>query len=194
MPRIIQVLDYDPHWPDRFHHLRDAIWPAVHRVAIGIEHVGSTSVPGMAAKPVIDIDIVVAARDQIPSAVSCLAPLGYHHRGNLGIEDREAFHSPLNSIPHNLYVCLNGCIALRNHLTLRDHLRTHPEDIQAYSTLKKSLAHRFPEDIDQYVHGKSELILSILSRYNFSAQELGSIAKANEARDPARDTPGSFAN
>jgi len=104
--------------------VRDWIWPSVSDVAIAIEHVGSTAVPGMAAKPVIDMDVVIASRTNLPSIVSRLGSLGYQHRGDLGIADREAFLAPRNQPAHHLYLCVENSLALKNHLAVRDYLRT----------------------------------------------------------------------
>jgi GrpB-like predicted nucleotidyltransferase (UPF0157 family) len=74
--RRIEVVDYNPEWPNRFCQLRDRIWPSVDDFAVSIEHVGSTSVPGLAAKPVIDLDIVVRSRSEVGVAVTRLSQLG----------------------------------------------------------------------------------------------------------------------
>jgi GrpB-like predicted nucleotidyltransferase (UPF0157 family) len=99
--RIVIVVDYDEEWPRRFEELRARIWPAVSDIASRIEHVGSTSVPGLAAKPIIDMTIVVGGRSDVPLAIEHLATLGYRHRGNLGIEDRESFDHRTDLPPHN---------------------------------------------------------------------------------------------
>ncbi len=177
--RTIQVVDYDPEWPDLFVGLRERIWPSVSDFAMGIEHVGSTSVPGLAAKPVIDIDIVVPSRQEIPLAVTRLAKLGYTHVGDLGVQDREAFDNPPGSPAHHLYVCPTESLALRNHLALRDHLRAHPSDVATYSALKTKLAREFPHDIASYIEGKSDFILSILAKRGFSPDFIDALRKAN---------------
>jgi GrpB-like predicted nucleotidyltransferase (UPF0157 family) len=177
---IVRVVDYNPRWPDHFCRLQDWIWPSVSDLAVAVEHVGSTSVPGLAAKPVIDLDIVIPSRGEMPSMVVRLGLLGYEHRGNLGIEDREAFSMPDNQPAHNLYVCPRDSVALRNHLALRDHLRDHPSDVVAYSRLKKQLAERFSHDMDGYVEGKTGFVLSILAQYEFSADSLESIKRLNQ--------------
>src|ERR1051326_1757734 len=89
--RTILVTEYDPYWPTAFLQLHTHIWPAVQDIALTIEHIGSTSVPGLAAKPVIDMSIVVPSEIETPIGIERLAALGYEHRGNLGIEGREAF-------------------------------------------------------------------------------------------------------
>ena len=170
---LVQVVEYNLEWPDHFCHLRDRIWPSVSDIAVAIEHVGSTAVAGLAAKPVIDLDIVIPSRSDV------LRRLGYEHRGNLGIEDRDAFWTSGNQPAHNLYVCPQGSIALRNHIALRDHLRVHPSDVVAYSTLKKQLANQ-ARDIHCYMRGKTDFILSILAQRGFSADRLDSIRRANQ--------------
>jgi GrpB-like predicted nucleotidyltransferase (UPF0157 family) len=176
--RTIEVVDYDPEWPNLFQRVRERAWPSIRDFAIAIEHVGSTSVPGLAAKPVLDIDVVIPSRNEIQLAITRLSGLSYSHCGDLGIEDREAFSAP-HGPPHHLYVCPSGSVALLNHLTLRNHLREHPSDVQAYSALKKRLAEEWSGDTDSYVAGKTDFILTILASHGFSAGSLESIRRAN---------------
>ena len=117
------VVDYDPSWPDRFEDIRAFVAPAVADVAQAIEHVGSTSVPGLAAKPVIDVDVVVQSRTDIPAAVAALEELGYGHVGDLGRADREAFRSVSWLPRHHLYVVVHGSRPYLDHVQFRDHLR-----------------------------------------------------------------------
>lgn len=175
----VQVLDYDPLWPIQFKQLHNLFWPALHDLATSIEHVGSTSVPGLAAKPVIDLDIIIPSRDLIPQITIRLGALGYSHRGNLGIEDRESYSIPEPKRTHRLYVCPASSLALRNHLTLRDHLRANPQARDAYAQLKQKLASQFPNDIDNYIAGKTEFILSILASQGIPKNQLDSIRQAN---------------
>ncbi len=180
--RTIIVVDYDPAWSAQFEGLRSNIVSAVGDIAVGVEHVGSTSVPGLAAKPVIDIDLVVATAAHVPAAICRLSALGYEHRGNLGIEGREAFFSPSKPPQHSLYVCLQGGTALRNHLMLRDYLRTHAGVAAEYGFLKKRLAAQFPTDIDSYVDGKTDFILDVLRRTGFTDNQLSSIGAINRLK------------
>ncbi len=175
----MQVLDYDALWPAQFEALYKLLWPAVQGLATGIEHVGSTSVPGLAAKPVIDLDIVIPSRELLPQITGRLASLGYIHRGNLGIEDRESYSIPEPKRTHRLYVCPVSSLALRNHLTLRDHLRANPQDRDAYAQLKHQLAGQFPNDIDSYIAGKTDFIVSILASNGFARIQLNGIRRAN---------------
>jgi GrpB-like predicted nucleotidyltransferase (UPF0157 family) len=181
--RRIVVVDYNPAWPATFDDLRARVWPVVGDFALAIEHLGSTSVPGLAAKPIIDMTVVVSSADDIPRAIERLAPLGYVHRGDLGIESREAFRSPGELPAHHLYVCPAGTLGLLNPLAVRDYLRVHPDVARAYGDLKKSLALDFPNDIDSYVDGKTDLILGILGEVGFSSDQLQAIERMN--RKPA---------
>ena len=176
------VVEYDPEWPARFEAIRDRIAPALGDLALSIEHVGSTSVPGLAAKPVIDIDVVVADASAIPPAVDALTALGYEHLGQVGIPDREAFRRPPGTFQHNLYVCPAGGQGLRNHLALRHHLRTHREAVEAYAALKRRLADEAP-DIDAYVIGKTDLIVTFLRAEGIDEDTLASIERANKSPD-----------
>ncbi len=181
----IVVVPYDPVWPAAFEQLRQVIWPVVADVATSIEHVGSTSVPGLAAKPVIDISVVVPAVDDVTSAIERLAGLGYVHSGDLGVRGREAFQSPHQAPRHHLYLCPRGSLALRNHLVVRDHLRTHPEDAARYGALKLQLAGQYRDDIAAYTAGKTETILRILASAGFRPDELETIERINRGEPGA---------
>jgi GrpB-like predicted nucleotidyltransferase (UPF0157 family) len=160
-PTVV-VIEYDPEWPRRFEDLRARIWPAVAGVADRIEHVGSTSVPGLAAKPIIDMTIVVRRQADVPPAIDRLATLGYRHLGNLDIEDREAFEHPAGLPRHHLYVCPEGTIGIVNQLAVRDYLRADPDVARRYGELKQRLATQFPNDIESYVFGKTDFVVEVL--------------------------------
>jgi GrpB-like predicted nucleotidyltransferase (UPF0157 family) len=173
---MIVVSEYDPAWPRAFARIRSRIAPVLAGVAIAIEHVGSTSVPGLSAKPIVDIDVIVRA-DGVAAAIERLASLGYEHQGDLGVPQREAFrhaHAPA----HHLYVCVEGRPHLLNHLAFRDALRADSELAREYGNLKRELARRFPNDIDAYVAGKTAFVTSVLERTGaFSATELAAIER-----------------
>ena len=122
---MITVVEYDLAWPERFEMLRSEYATAMARAGvpvIAIEHVGSTSVPGLAAKPVIDCDIVVREA-HVAAASNVLASLGFTPQGELGIPQRWAFKEPARLSGTNTYVIAHGCLSLRNHLAVRDVLR-----------------------------------------------------------------------
>lgn len=164
MQRTIVVAEYDPGWPPAFEALRARAAGVLGELAVAIEHVGSTSVPGLAAKPIIDIDVVVRGPDDIPAAIEALATIGYSHLGDLGVAGREAFRQPPGPPEHHLYVCPLGGRELPRHLAFRDHLRAHPAEADAYAAIKRASALRFPHDIDAYIESKTAFIEGILSR------------------------------
>lgn len=176
---MITVVDYDPAWPQLFEQLRRNLLPLVGDIAVTVEHVGSTAVPGLAAKPVIDIDVVVASAAELAVLVDRLAGSGHVHQGDLGIEGREAFEHRGGPIAHHLYGCLRDSIALENHLAVREYLRTHVAAALEYGALKKRLAQEFPRDTVAYVGGKTSFILEILRGANFPESRLRTLARAN---------------
>lgn len=182
----VVVVDYDPDWPARFEELRSLIWPAICDVALSVEHVGSTAVPGLRAKPVIDACIVVATRELVRPAVGRVESLGYVHRGTLGVPDREAFKRPDHLARHHLYLSPRGAVSLRNQVGVRDYLRAHPAVAQEYGRLKSDLARRFPDDIDQYIDGKTEFILGILRTIGFTESEMAGIRDINRLENLRR--------
>jgi len=177
----IIVCAYDPSWPAHFAQLAAPIrHQLANYTAIAVEHVGSTAVPGLAAKPIIDMDIVVQHPADIPGIIAALAPLGYGHRGDLGIAGREAFSRPTNTLAHNLYLGLASAPSMRNHLLLRDYLRQHPQAVLAYGQLKQQLAQQYPDDIDAYVAGKSQFIADILTAQGMDTQQVADIQRQNQ--------------
>ena len=181
-PQKILVVEYDPTWPLTFAALKAPLAQALEGIVSEVEHVGSTSVPGLAAKPIIDIDIVVPTRNQLPAVIERLAALQYLHRGNQGIEDREAFESPSHLPTHHLYACVQGTPALANHLAIRDYLRKNPPAAAAYGRLKRQLAESFPTDRESYVAGKTDFLLDILQRAGFPDAALNGIRLANQKK------------
>jgi GrpB-like predicted nucleotidyltransferase (UPF0157 family) len=159
----IIVVDYDPSWPARFQFLHRRIARALGSMAVAIEHVGSTAVPNLAAKPIVDIVVLLATDAEISEAVDWLAKLGYVHQGNLGIPDREAFRAPVQDSSHHLYVCPPESKAFREHLAFRDYLRAHPQEAEAYADLKRALALKFRDDRPGYNAGKSAFVAEIVS-------------------------------
>ncbi len=150
MANPVIVLDYDPNWPGLFQSLRKRVASALGDMATAIEHVGSTAVPDLAAKPIINTDVLLACETMLPAAIERLASLGYIHRGNLGIPEREAFRAPANDAPHHLYVCPPSSAEFQRHMAFRDYLRAHPNDAKIYGDLKIALAGRFREDRSAY--------------------------------------------
>jgi GrpB-like predicted nucleotidyltransferase (UPF0157 family) len=132
-------------------------------LAVAIEHVGSTAVPGLAAKPIIDLDVVIADRSDLPTVIEQLRPLGYQHEGDLGVPGREAFTTPTAAPPHHLYVCAIGTPALDRHLAFRDALQADPGVARAYGDLKRTLAARLSHDRNAYTEAKSAFVERVLA-------------------------------
>jgi GrpB-like predicted nucleotidyltransferase (UPF0157 family) len=175
----VVVSDYDPQWVQNFQVLYDRIWPVVQDFAIAIEHVGSTSVPELAAKAIVDIDVIVPANEGVRLAVDRLAAIGYVHQGNLGVEGREAFRATLNQPAHNLYVCGADSAALHDHLVFRDYLRAHPETARAYAALKRVLAQQYPDNIDLYAQSKTNFVTGILETAGIPRSRIDHIRREN---------------
>lgn len=160
----VLILDYDPNWPVVFQSLRKRIAKALGDMAAAIEHVGSTAVPNLAAKPIIDIDVLLKSETILPAAIERLASVGYIHQGNLGVPEREAFLAPAGDPPHQLYVCPPRSAEFRRHLAFRNYLRAHPQDAKIYGDLKRALVSQFREDRPGYMNTKGEFVEELTSR------------------------------
>ena len=159
----VVVLPHDPCWERDFIQIRDELLEALGPLALAIEHVGSTAVPGLSAKPIIDIDVVIRDRSQLDAAISALAKIGYRHEGDLGIPGREAFdyEGKQHLMQHHLYVCAEDSGELKRHLAFRDYLRAHPGAVSEYSRVKREAANLYPYAIDSYIAHKSPFIEKI---------------------------------
>ena len=158
--RKVVVLPYDAAWQSAFEKIKVEIEEAIGNLMIGIEHVGSTSVAGMSAKPCIDIDVIIKDYSVFAAVVDGLKAIGYIHEGDLGIKDREAFQYTDKPylMTHHLYVCPQYSEELQRHITFRDFLQSNPEAVKKYSLIKEKAAQLFPNDIDGYIEFKSPCI------------------------------------
>ncbi|MGW0538440.1 GrpB family protein [Streptomyces sp. NPDC003032] len=175
MTGMIMVSDYDPRWPERFKDLRQRLAPHVADLAVSIEHVGSTAVRGCAAKPIIDLDIVVSEEAVMPELISRLTGQGYRHEGDLGIRGRAAFQAPPAAPDHHLYGVVAGSKPYLDHVLLRDYLRQRPDEVQRYSALKVALAQRFPADSEgrtAYSAAKSVVVEELVAK-SYAARAVG---------------------
>ncbi len=158
--RRVVVMPYDTAWKAAFEAIKKELESAVGDLIVGIEHVGSTSVEGLSAKPCIDIDVVIKDYTVFDAVVRGLESIGYIHEGDLGIKDREAFKytGKPHLMQHHLYVCPQASEELHRHVTFRDFLRSSPEAVKKYGAVKMQAAQLFPDDIDQYIAYKSPCI------------------------------------
>ena len=178
---LVEVVDWSPRWAQQYDRVAGALRGALADVPSAVvEHVGSTSVTGLAAKPVLDIDVIVTATETT-RAVAVLESIGYVHRGDLGVTGREAFHAPDTAPRRHVYVCEAGTTHVRNHLAVREVLRTRDDLREAYSEVKLALAADPGMDIDTYLAGKSEVLQQVLEASGeFTADELRDIRRLND--------------
>ena len=163
-PEASTVVEYDPAWPSLFESMRKRLQDLLIGSEALIEHVGSTAVPGLAAKPIVDIDVVVPSSADIPDAVRRLESAGFIHRGDLGISGREAFDVPPELPYHHLYVVAAGTKPHLDHVLLRDHLRTHPDDAERYGRRKLDVAHLITAESSQaYMEAKASIVEELLA-------------------------------
>lgn len=159
----IAVLPYDKQWARDFLQIKEELQDALGNLALRIEHVGSTSVEGLSAKPIIDIDVVIKDYSVFDDVISALDAIGYQHEGNLGIEDREAFRydDKAHLQKHHLYVCPQDSKELTRHIAFRDYLRSDLDAVREYSRIKEEGVALFPYDIEKYIKHKSAFIEKI---------------------------------
>ena len=165
MRRVI-VVEYDPNWKLEFEKIRDELADVLKDNVISIEHVGSTSVEGLAAKPIIDIDIVIKDYNSFETVKNLLASIGYKHNGDQGVKERHAFKygDKPHLMTHHLYVCPEYSEELKRHITFRDYLRSHPQDRDWYGSVKTLAAKYYPEDIDSYIIAKHPCVREIFGK------------------------------
>lgn len=178
----VRVVSWDPHWSTDFESIRRELADACAATPVrSIEHVGSTSVRGLTAKPVVDVAVVVC-RDDVQGAIAALEAAGYTYLGERGVPDRHAFSAPPAGPSRNVYVAVDGALALRNHLAVRDVLRRNADLRLRYGQLKVELASRDLADMDTYVAAKTPVLQEVLrSSGQFTPDELAAIAALNEA-------------
>ena len=166
----VTVVPYDPIWETAFAAIRADLEAALGDLILGVEHVGSTAVRGLAAKPCIDIDVVIADHSIFRAVVERLAAIGYIHEGDLGIPGREAFAytDKPHLMKHHLYVCPQGSEELRRHITFRDFLRKTPDAVARYGRVKQAAAALFFDDIDGYMSYKTPCIEALYAQCGLS--------------------------
>jgi GrpB-like predicted nucleotidyltransferase (UPF0157 family) len=158
----IVVTEYDKEWPALFEQIARPVRNAVADLGAEVEHIGSTSVPGLAAKPVIDLDVVVRSAADVPIAIDRLRSLGYVYQGDKGIRGREAFLWSPGARRHHLYVVVAGNQPHADHIRFRDYLRRHPEVAREYAVLKQSLAKQHGSDQIGYTEAKTDFVVGVL--------------------------------
>ena len=161
----VVVEKWNPQWKYEYEKIVASLCKDIIYNSIKIEHVGSTSVEGLSAKPVIDLDIVIE-NDKFEIIKRLLNDKGYKHEGDLGIEGREAFSysGKEELMTHHLYVCPKNSKELFKHITFRNFLENNPALAAEYSKVKEQAAVLYPDDIDKYMEFKSEIIEKIYKK------------------------------
>jgi GrpB-like predicted nucleotidyltransferase (UPF0157 family) len=158
---MIHVAPYDPLWPREFEAEADRILRACDDLSILLEHVGSTAVPGLSAKPIIDIAAGVPPRASRAPYIAALISLGYEHLGAHGVPGRDYFRRGTPRT-HHVHMVSWSSGTWRDHLFFRDYLRAHSDVAQEYAVLKRELAAQFPDDRQRYMEEKAPFIKSVL--------------------------------
>lgn len=162
MPQHIVVVDYDPLWPLLFRKEADAISRILGDNLVLIHHIGSTSVPFLAAKPIIDIMPVVKDLSGVDAVSGDFVKLGYEYLGEFGIKGRRYLRKGGQERTHQIHIFqMEDDTNILRHLAFRDYLRSHRDVAMEYAELKKDLAARFPYDIDGYCDGKDAFVKKI---------------------------------
>jgi GrpB-like predicted nucleotidyltransferase (UPF0157 family) len=158
-PREVRVVPHDPAWTEAFETEATALRFTLGDEALAVHHIGSTAVPGLSAKPTVDVLIEVRKIRKVDDFNGVLVGRDYEAWGEYGIPGRRFFTKNRGSVrTHNIHVFKAGTPEVERHLAFRDYLIQHPETARAYGTLKKDLAERFPTDIQAYMGGKDAFI------------------------------------
>lgn len=180
---LVEVVKYDPAWPAQSAAIKRDLECILGTVFYSsIEHVGSTSVPSLAAKPVIDIDIIVD-RGHLQDTIDAFSQEGlYLYRGDLGIPERYAFKYKDEHVQpkRHVYVRIEGCQALRNHLAVRDLCRQDAQIRENYGAAKLELSRQEWTSMDEYAAAKSDILNWVLRKAGFDTEELDNIAAMNK--------------
>lgn len=158
-PMHVTVVDSRPEWPEYFEAEAVRLRPVLGRNLVALFHIGSTSVPGLKAKPIIDILPVVHDIALLDTQTDAFRELGYKAKGEFGIPGRRYFQKGGANRTHQIHAFqYDNTHAILRHVAFRDYLRTHPAVCDAYATLKARLAEQHPEDIGAYCDGKDDFV------------------------------------
>ena len=162
--RTIEVVPYSPYWQVRFEQESSRIKEVISDGLVDVHHIGSTSVPGLQAKPIIDLMPEVLDLEVLDRFDLAMEGLGYIIKGEFGIPGRRFYIKGLIDRTHHVHAFERGSEGLIRHLAVRDYLRDHPGEAAAYADLKIRLAAQFPHDSDGYCDGKHEFVQQLERR------------------------------
>ena len=160
MVRKVNVVPHNPNWAAQFQSEADRIRAALNSEIINIHHIGSTAIPGISAKPVLDLLIEVISLERIDQLDEVMIGLGYKPKGEFGLPRRRFFtkNNARHIRTHHLHMFEQGDSELARHLDFRDYMLAHPAEAKRYGQLKEKLAAQFPDDMDAYIAGKDAFI------------------------------------
>ncbi|MFF0722710.1 GrpB family protein [Micromonospora sp. NPDC003816] len=173
MPSPVDIVDYQPAWGVAFAGLGAVLRRALGDVAVRIDHIGSTSVPGLAAKPVLDIQISVLSLEPVDGFLGPLEGLGYVHRASNPERTKRYFREPPGQRRTHIHVRQLGSFSQQIPLLFRDYLRSHPDEAAAYAETKRRCAQRFRHDRQAYVEAKDSFVWQIIRHADAWAQQVG---------------------
>ena len=183
------ILAHNPNWKTEFEQLRNRLTAILPNIECNIEHIGSTAIADLFAKPILDIDIIIENKELLPYITDKLQDTGYIYKGEQGITGRFAFRQQTPSTPytvnqqhwmeHHLYVCFSDSLALKNHLLVKNSLLNNPILVENYGNLKKQLIRKNISK-EAYTKQKTNFILDILLKEGLTSDEIEQIRRANE--------------
>jgi GrpB-like predicted nucleotidyltransferase (UPF0157 family) len=180
--REVELVPHNPEWSLLADQEAERILAGLPFPIIGIYHIGSTSVPGIKAKPILDFVLEVQDMESVIKNVASFDNLGYISKGEFGIPGRQFFSKDTNGErSHHLHVFQQGHPDIERHLVFRDYLRANPDAAREYEKLKEELAQRFPKASGSYTEAKSEFILSMdeVARYWIEHKAFGKDSNSN---------------
>jgi len=161
MPRTVELVSYNPEWPKIFQQEARLIADIFSNELVSIHHIGSTAIPNMLAKPIIDIMGVVREIERVELYNGSMIKLGYTPRGEYGIPERRYFIKATQGIrSHHVHMYPVGHRNISLHLDFRDYLQEHPKQAKAYIQFKKDLAQQYRQDPSAYSEAKTEFVES----------------------------------
>lgn len=187
MKNLIEA--YNSNWATEFKELKKYLLESLFDLDIDIQHVGSTAIPNLPAKPILDVDIIIYDKTLLGRISKLLEDIGYINKGEQGIKGRFAFRQTSENTPnrddrkkwqeHHLYVCYSESLALKNHILFRDALLNDNNLAREYSTLKINLTQENGMTRDKYTQRKTDFIISVLTKLGLNKSELNEITNAN---------------
>jgi len=159
--RRVEVVSYSPNWKDMYKEESEKIKNVLSDIIIDIHHIGSTAIPGIKAKPVIDILVEVKDIERVDQYNHKMKELGYEAMGEYGIPKRRFFRKGGNNRTHHIHIFQVGNEEIERHINFKEYLIAHPDKAREYSKLKEKLVNKYTYDVENYTNSKSDFIKEI---------------------------------